>query len=62
MDVIRDPAIESGKQALPRDVSRFKKLYPNGRAVIRANPDSTLGCISTAELLNQKLTSSDETN
>lgn len=38
-------------EALPRDVSRFKKLYANGRAVIKENADKTLGYLSTAELV-----------
>lgn len=40
-------------EALPRDVSRFKRLYPNGRAVIREDADQTLGYLSTVELIAQ---------
>lgn len=39
--------------ALPRDISRFKKLYENGRAVIKSDPDKTLGYVSTVELVNE---------
>lgn len=39
--------------ALPRDISRFKKLHENGRAVIKPDPDKTLGYVSTAELVNE---------
>lgn len=38
-------------RALPRDISRFKKLYPNGRAILKENPDTTLAYLSTAELV-----------
>jgi hypothetical protein len=41
-------------EALPRDVSRFKKLYANGRAVIREDADKTLGYLSTVELVSEK--------
>ncbi|MER9950197.1 hypothetical protein [Mesorhizobium sp. M0047] len=41
------------RKPLPRDISRFKKLYGNGRAVIKENPDATLGYLSTAELVNE---------
>lgn len=37
--------------ALPRDISRFKKLYPNGRAVIGETAAKTAGFISTIELI-----------
>lgn len=39
-------------EALPRDISRFRKLYPNGRATIKDNPAPTLGFISTLEMIH----------
>lgn len=36
---------------LPRDISRFRKLSPEPRAVIREGADATLRCVSTIELI-----------
>ncbi|MFC3207208.1 hypothetical protein [Aquamicrobium soli] len=46
--------IDEKSNALPRDISRFKRLYPNGRAVIREDADTTLAFLSTAELVLDK--------
>ena len=51
-DNCKDPV--EGRHPLPRDVSRFKRLYPNGRAKIRKNADKTLGYISTIELTSSQ--------
>lgn len=48
---IKQPRSErKSNAALPHDVSRFKRLYPNGRAVIRQDAETTVGYISTLEL------------
>ncbi len=46
----------SPRQPLPRDIARFKKLYPNGRAVIKPHPTPTFAFLSTIELINEKPT------
>lgn len=48
---------EMRRQPLPRDISRFKKLYPNGRAVIKSDPTKTFAFLSTIELINEDLKS-----
>jgi hypothetical protein len=47
------PVRVEGGEPLPRDINRFRKLHSNGRAVIRPDATSTLGFISTVELIAQ---------
>lgn len=44
---------EKCDDALPRDISRFKRLYPNGRAIITDHVNTPLAYLSTAELVNE---------
>jgi len=46
-----DRVVNDDALALPRDISRFKSLHPNGRAVIREDAEPTLGCLSSYELV-----------
>ena len=48
----RDDAkvVKDDPQALPRDISRFKRLYPNGRVKIREVPTTTLPYLTTYEM------------
>lgn len=42
--------VRDDPRALPRDVSRFRSLYPNGRAIIRDNPTLHLPFLTTYEM------------
>lgn len=43
-------AVKDDPDALPRDTSRFKRLYPNGRAEIRDTPTECLPYMTTYEM------------
>lgn len=47
----REPAVQDAKNALARDLTRFKTLYPNGEAKLKANPTNEFAYLNSAEMV-----------
>lgn len=47
----REPAVQDAKNALARDITRFKTLYPNGEAKLKPNPSQTFSYLNSAEMV-----------
>lgn len=56
---MRDTAeavVNDAPQALPRDVTRFKSLYPNGRAIIKDGDLVQVPYMTSFEMVRPKRT------
>ncbi len=51
----RDFAISEDHNALPRDITRFQKFCPNGRADIDENVEMSFAALTTIDLICSKI-------
>ncbi|WP_158001924.1 hypothetical protein [Pseudorhizobium pelagicum] len=47
----REPAVQDAKNALARDITRFKTLYPNGEAKLKVDPTKHFAYLNSAEMV-----------
>ncbi len=47
----REPAVQDAKNALARDITRFRTLYPNGEAKLKEEPNKFFSYLNSAEMV-----------